>query len=423
MSSELITLEQAKPETGIASVGFTNEASFSLAERAARLLSSSTLVPPMYQGEANLGNCVIALHMAARMKADPLMIMQNLFPIQGRPVWSAPFVIAMLNNCGQFSKLKYKLTGTRGEDSFGCIASAVELSSGELLEGTEVTVAMAKAEGWWHKKGSKWPTMTEQMLKYRAATFFARTTVPELLVGLHTSDEVEDFTSLDVSAPAPRATEPPKPQINPMDFLKAQAAQPTVAVVSQESNVAVQPAAVQLPPTTVITAEPGYCTPSQKQSIETLFAQLGISTDDQRGILERRGVGAIRSLTEQQATELIAILQSKLAPPEPEPQLAATPEPEQPGKDAFAGGTTHAGVTSARLDGPCTPEQIKAVEAAVLELEQMVPGSAEAFLVNLADREMMVADLTLVQCDQLLAAIQNKEAQAFFDRVLGLQPS
>jgi hypothetical protein len=59
---------------------------------------------------------------------------------------------------------------------------------------------MAKDEGWLTKNGSKWRTMPELMLKYRAAAFFARTECPEALYGFQTSDEVED-----VHGPAPDA--------------------------------------------------------------------------------------------------------------------------------------------------------------------------------------------------------------------------
>ena len=52
---------------------------------------------------------------------------------------------------------------------------------------------MADAEGWTKKNGSKWKTMPELMLSYRAATFFGRMYCPDLLMGMQTADEVEDI--------------------------------------------------------------------------------------------------------------------------------------------------------------------------------------------------------------------------------------
>ena len=55
---------------------------------------------------------------------------------------------------------------------------------------------MAKAEGWLTKTGSKWQTMPELMLKYRAAAFFGRLYAPEVLMGMQTAEEVIDITPI-----------------------------------------------------------------------------------------------------------------------------------------------------------------------------------------------------------------------------------
>ena len=63
--------------------GFSSLQSFELAQRAAALLAKSSLAPKEYQN--NLPNCIIALNMASRMGADPLMVMQNLYIVHGKP--------------------------------------------------------------------------------------------------------------------------------------------------------------------------------------------------------------------------------------------------------------------------------------------------------------------------------------------------
>jgi len=66
---------------------------------------------------------------------------------------------------------------------------------------------MAEAEGWTKKGGSKWRTMPELMARYRAAAFWARLYVPEMLMGYMTQEEVEDIevarvtTEADVASP------------------------------------------------------------------------------------------------------------------------------------------------------------------------------------------------------------------------------
>jgi hypothetical protein len=166
------------------------ERSFELAQRKAKIYSSSSLVPKEYSN--NIGNVLIAQNMASRMGADVLMVMQNLYVVHGKPGWSAQFLIACFNSCGRFSAIRYKFSGKVNTDSWACIAYAVELATGEVVEGTEVTIAMAKAEGWVSKNGSKWKTMPELMMRYRAATFLIRTTAPEIGLGIMTTDEITD---------------------------------------------------------------------------------------------------------------------------------------------------------------------------------------------------------------------------------------
>ena len=193
MSTDLTTTIEATPEpqaVKVVQASFGDSSSFELAQRMAKALSQSTLIPKDYQN--NLPNCLVAINMAARMKAEPLMVMQNRYVVHGRPSWSSQFLIATANESGRFSPLRYKFTGEKGKDTFGCICSAVCNSTGEVLEGTEITMAMAKAEGWFSKSGSKWQTMPEQMLRYRAASFFVRAYAPELSLGLATREEIED---------------------------------------------------------------------------------------------------------------------------------------------------------------------------------------------------------------------------------------
>ena len=172
--------------------GFQSADGFALLQRMANMFVSSTLVPEQFRGQNNFGNCVIALNMAQRLGADPLMVMQNLYVVYGTPSWSSKFMIAMFNQCGRYESIRYEETGKKGTDTQGVIAWAKEKSTGEILKGPEVTIKTAKDEGWYGKNGSKWKTMPDQMLRYRAASWFIRTTAPELSMGLQTVDEVKD---------------------------------------------------------------------------------------------------------------------------------------------------------------------------------------------------------------------------------------
>lgn len=179
-----------RPGDDATEIGFYNGPAFALAQRVSTVFAQSTLVPKAYQG--NVGNCLIALNMAQRLGCDPLMAMQNLYVVHGTPAWSAQFLIATFNKCGRFSALRYEFQGQEGKDNWGCRAVATELATGEKLVGPLVTIDLAKKEGWHSKSGSKWQTMPEQMLRYRAAAWFVRAYAPEIAMGLHMAEEVID---------------------------------------------------------------------------------------------------------------------------------------------------------------------------------------------------------------------------------------
>jgi hypothetical protein len=205
-------------------MGFDSLQGFELMQRAAKAFSASTLVPKDYQG--NIANCIIALEMASRMGASPLMVAQNLYVVHGRPSWSAQFLIASFNQCGRFSAIRYEWTGTKGKDDWAARAWSTELSTGEKITGPLVSIALSKAEGWYEKSGSKWKTIPELMLMYRAAGWLVRTHAPEIAMGLQTDEEIRDVYDAERASDGSfsvatteelRETVPPAPEVSAWD--------------------------------------------------------------------------------------------------------------------------------------------------------------------------------------------------------------
>lgn len=185
MSTAIATTSPAQIQAGFFSLD-----SFELIQRVSKAFASSDLVPKQYQG--NLANCMIAMDMAQRIGANPLMVMQNLYIVHGTPGWSSKFLVATINACGRYSSLRYEFKGKPGTDDYGCRAWATEKATGERLDGIWVTWKLVKAEGWNSKNGSKWLTMPDQMFIYRAAAFWQRAYAPELGMGLVTTEELGD---------------------------------------------------------------------------------------------------------------------------------------------------------------------------------------------------------------------------------------
>lgn len=213
---------------------FGTGSAFDLLQRQAHMLASSFLVPeqfsilkqdkqtkqylpkPKQEQDFAVANAAIAIELAGRIDASPIMVAQNLYVVQNRPGWSSQFIIAAINACGKFSPLRFSLTDPEPEESVPvqivewqnrqkvtktiqekiknrtCIAWVVERATGERLEGPPVSLKMAAVEGWLSKDGSKWKTMPDVMLRYRAAAFFGRLYAPDLLMGIRSVDEIKD---------------------------------------------------------------------------------------------------------------------------------------------------------------------------------------------------------------------------------------
>lgn len=185
-------MEIAKQEQNglqpVSSDPYGSAQTFEHIQRVAKMLCTSDLVPKEFKN--NVQNTIIALEMANRIGASPLAVMQNLYIVHGKPSWSSTFIISAINSCKRFDPLRFDLTGTG--DAMSCYAWTTEKGKAERIEGPAVTMKMAKAEGWIDKNGSKWKTMPELMIRYRAAAFFGRLYAPEIMMGMQTKEEVMD---------------------------------------------------------------------------------------------------------------------------------------------------------------------------------------------------------------------------------------
>lgn len=233
-NSQVATMATTSP----AQFNFFDKDQFAVMQRVSMMFANSELVPEMYKIDMTLdkdgkpknptekatANCMIAIEMAQRIGASPLMIMQNMVIIYGRPSWSSKFLVATVNTCGRFNPLQYKITnlGKVGKvqytdyvwdgkykkpvvkeydatniDNLQCIAFTSAKGSDEILESAPIDIRLAIQEGWYTKAGSKWVTMTRQMLMYRAASFWTNVYAPELSMGMKTDDEIRDIIDVD----------------------------------------------------------------------------------------------------------------------------------------------------------------------------------------------------------------------------------
>jgi hypothetical protein len=234
-----------------AGFNFFDPVQFETMQRVCKMFASSDLVPDNYKptfkqvpANANpeqiaaiqlenqaaqnkaVANCMIAIEISMRIGASPLMVMQNMVPIYGKPSWSSKFLIATVNSCGRFEPLQYRFTNKgmlgmvdytdyvwdsrsnrkqavqkqfdgKAIQDIECVAYTIKKGSKEVLESSPVSVRLAIQEGWFTKNGSKWQTMTKQMLMYRAASWWTSVYAPDLSMGMRTIEEQQDIVDVD----------------------------------------------------------------------------------------------------------------------------------------------------------------------------------------------------------------------------------
>ncbi len=250
---------------------------FETYQRIAKPLSESNFVPAAYKG--NLGDCVIAVEIACRLNVFPLTVMQNLCVVKGNPTWKSKFLIACVNTCGRYTTLDYKVTidGKVGDiryktwkkdasgknteilvpfnhpemDNLVCVAVATEKATGKQLVSPPVSLRMAVGEGWYTKDGSKWPTMTELMLRYRAASYWVSTFASEMAMGFRTVEEQQDIEDVDyeeVNDDTKTSSKPkPRPTTASVESAKEKLRNRDTAGKKADNSAHVAPATTDMP--------------------------------------------------------------------------------------------------------------------------------------------------------------------------------
>lgn len=184
---------------------------FELEQRKAKAFVATDFFPThLRKGNetANIGTAIIVLDLAQRMNIGALEVAQSIYIIHGKPSFETKFLVARLNSSGL---LKGRLQTIVSPDGNSAHCEAIDAQTGQLLKGTTITMEMARREGWLSKNGSKWQTMPELMMKYRAQSFFINEFFPEVKYGLKTSDEAEDIVMFE---PNEQSKTPPKAGLN-----------------------------------------------------------------------------------------------------------------------------------------------------------------------------------------------------------------
>ena len=164
----------------------------------AQYLAKSDLVPDSYRNKP--ANCMIALETSNRLGVSPLFVMEQLTIVRGKRSWSGQACSLLVNNYPKFKDVRLVYVGKEGQEDWGAYVEATKKDTNEKIKGATVTMKMAKEEDW--TKNSKWRSMPELMLAYRAYSFFARVHCADVLNGFMTEGEPEDAYGEPKEAPS-----------------------------------------------------------------------------------------------------------------------------------------------------------------------------------------------------------------------------
>ena len=100
VKTEVAVKERVNMVANLSEGIYSSSDTFNLAYQMAKGLSQSTLVPQQFQN--NPANCLIALEQANRLNISPLVCMQNLYVVSGKPSFSSSFIIGLINSSGKY---------------------------------------------------------------------------------------------------------------------------------------------------------------------------------------------------------------------------------------------------------------------------------------------------------------------------------
>lgn len=260
--------------------------------RLAETMAGSQLIPPHLRGKVD--DVFVALAIADQMGENPVVVMQNIYVVSGRAGWAASYMIAKANRSGVFKgRIDWRVSG-KG-DGLTVTAFAVLADSGQAVEMT-TSMEMARDEGW--TKNSKYKSMPEVMLRYRSATLLIRMYAADVMLGMHTDDELQVMPAEPVTVA--QVTRPARSSV----VAQIAAAADEAPITRERERVAVEVEAVSANQTAAVP----QLTPGQRKAIDSAGA-IGID----RATMEEKVGKSAHEWTRDDLLSLSAFVQAERA--------------------------------------------------------------------------------------------------------------
>jgi hypothetical protein len=211
MSTELSTT--TTPARGLALASFDDAFRFS------KMVAASDFAPKDFRGKPE--SCLLAIQHGSEIGLSPMQSLQNIACINGRPaIWGdAALAVAMA------SPVCESVTETIDGEGENMVATCTAKRRGyEKPTVVRFSVADAKKASLWGKTGP-WTQYPRRMLQLRARGFALRDAFPDVLKGLVTAEEAQDYPTTPATAEPvvvrPKFDTPAEERADPFEVAKA----------------------------------------------------------------------------------------------------------------------------------------------------------------------------------------------------------
>jgi len=180
-----------------------------------KMLADSSMVPRAYQGKPQ--DIMVCVQWGYEIGLAPMQALQNIAVINGKPSVYGDAAMALVQASPVCEGVEEYM---EGEGTPNPVAVCVAHRKGRKPVTAKFSVEDAKRAGLWGKQGP-WQAYPKRMLAMRARGFALRDAFPDVLKGLITAEEAQDFPD----------EAKPKAARNPLDALAPPAAPEVLEVV------------------------------------------------------------------------------------------------------------------------------------------------------------------------------------------------
>jgi hypothetical protein len=179
MSTELST--NTTPARGLALATMAEAMSF------ATMVAKSDFAPKDFKGKPE--SCLLAIQHGSEVGLSPMQSLQSIACINGRPSVWGDAALALVMGSPVCEYVRERVDGDGDAMVATCEAKRRGYPDANV---TKFTVADAKKAGLWGK-GGPWTQYPRRMLQLRARGFALRDAFPDVLKGLVTAEEAQDY--------------------------------------------------------------------------------------------------------------------------------------------------------------------------------------------------------------------------------------